>query len=93
MIMFQILLLLRDPYKHLSYIILILWITRDQSLISISSLRVNRLFHVRWQLIPNNKNPTTESPHKLILLLQHSSISEIEQRFKAGTTSTINSTP
>jgi hypothetical protein len=37
--------------------------------------------------------PTTKSPQKLTLLLQHGSVSNIEQRFRAGTMSTINSTP
>ncbi len=58
MIMLQILFLLQDPYKHLSSIVLILWTTRDQSFISISSLGVNKLFHVKWQLIPNIRIPT-----------------------------------
>jgi hypothetical protein len=56
--MLQILFLFQDPYKHLSSIVLILWTTRDQLLILISFLGVNKLFHVKWQLIPNNKIPT-----------------------------------
>jgi len=55
--MLQILLLLQDPYIHLNSIVLILWTTKDQSLILIFFLGVNMLFHVRWQLIPNNRIP------------------------------------
>jgi hypothetical protein len=40
-----------------------------------------------------NSYPTTESPQRLTLLLQHGSILETGQRFKVGLTSTINSTP
>jgi hypothetical protein len=36
---------------------------------------------------------TTESPQKLTLLLQHGLVLETGQRFKAGSTSTINFTP
>jgi hypothetical protein len=39
-------LLLQNPNKHLSYMALFLWTTKDQALILISSLKVNRLFYV-----------------------------------------------
>jgi hypothetical protein len=55
--MLQILLILQDPYKHLSSIVLISRNTRDQSFISISFLGVNKLFHVKWKFIPNNIIP------------------------------------
>jgi hypothetical protein len=57
MILLQILLLLQDSHKHLSSIILILWITREQSLILISSLRLNMLLSLKRLFIPNNKIP------------------------------------
>jgi hypothetical protein len=63
MIQLQILFLLQDPYSHLSSIVLILRITRDQSLILISFLRVTGCFI--WD---GSSFLTTESPQKLTLL-------------------------
>jgi hypothetical protein len=48
-------LLLQGPYRHLNTMVLILWTTKDQLLILISSQGVNKLFYVKWQLIPNNR--------------------------------------
>jgi len=53
-------LLLQDPNRHLSSMALILWTTKDQTFILISSLRINRLFYVA-----GNSYPTTESPQKI----------------------------
>jgi len=50
--------LLQGPYRRLNIMVLILWTTKDQSFILISSQGVNKLFYVRWQLIPNNRIPT-----------------------------------
>jgi hypothetical protein len=52
--------LLQDPNIHLSSMALILWTTKDQALILISSLRVNRVFYVT-----GNSDPTTESPQNI----------------------------
>jgi len=49
--------LLQDPYKHLSSMTLILWTTKDQALILISFLGVNKLFYVI-----GSSYSTTESP-------------------------------
>jgi hypothetical protein len=80
----NILLLLQDPNKYLSFMALILWTTKDQTLILISSLGVNKLFYVA-----SSSYPTTQCPQKLALLLQHGSVLEFGQRFRAGSTSTI----
>jgi len=66
---------------------LILWTTKDQALTLISFLRVNMLFYVA-----NNSYPTTESPQRLILLLQHGSVSDIGHKFKAKLANTIITT-
>jgi hypothetical protein len=58
--------LLQDPNRHLSFMALIIWPTKDQAFILISSLGVNKLFYVAT-IHTQQKNP-----HKiLILLLQH----------------------
>jgi len=49
--------LFQDPYKHLSSMTLILWTTKDQALILISFLGVNKLFYVI-----GSSYSTTESP-------------------------------
>jgi hypothetical protein len=46
--------LFQDPNRHISFMALILWTTKDQALILISSLGVNMLFHVA-----DNSCPTT----------------------------------
>jgi hypothetical protein len=51
---------LQDPNKHLSSMALILWTAKDQTLILISSLGVNRLVYVA-----GNSYLTTESPHNI----------------------------
>jgi hypothetical protein len=48
--------LLQDPNRHISSMALILWTIKDQALILISSLGVNRLFYVA-----GNSYPTIES--------------------------------
>jgi hypothetical protein len=53
-------LFLQDPYKHLSSMALILWTTKDQTLILISILGVNKLFYVA-----GSSYPTTESPQNI----------------------------
>jgi len=67
--------------------VLILWTTKDQAFILISSLGINKLFYVA-----SSSYPTIECPQKLALLLQHGSVSEIRQRFKARSATTIIST-
>ncbi len=52
--------LLQDPNRHLSSMALILWTTKDQAFILISSLGVNRLFYV-----VGGSYPTTESPQNV----------------------------
>jgi hypothetical protein len=52
--------LFQDYNRHLCFMALILWTTKDQALILISSLRVNRLFYVT-----NNSYPITESPQNI----------------------------
>jgi hypothetical protein len=52
--------LLQDLYKHLSSMTLILWTTKDQALILISSLGANMLFYV-----VDNSYSTTESPQNI----------------------------
>jgi len=47
----------QNSNRHLSSMALTIWITKDQSLILIFSLGVNRLFYV-----VNNSYLTTESP-------------------------------
>ncbi len=74
--------LLQDRNRHLSFMALILWTTRDQTLILISSLGVNRLF-----CVGANSYPTTESSQNIIQLLQHGSVSEIRQKFKVESAS------
>jgi hypothetical protein len=70
-------LLLQDPNRHLSSMALILWTTKDQALILISSLGVNMLFYVA-----GSSYPTIKSSQRLALLFQHGSISEIGQKFR-----------
>jgi hypothetical protein len=71
-------LLLQDPNKHLSSMALILWTTKDQAFILISSLGVNKLFYV------DGSSYQQQNPHKILtLLLQDGSISQIRQKFKA----------
>jgi hypothetical protein len=87
-IMLKVLLLFQNLYKHLSSIVLMLWTTMNQSFISISSLKVNMLLHVRWQLMPNNRIPTEINSTTSTWLF-----SEFGQRFKARSVSAINSIP
>jgi hypothetical protein len=46
--------LFQDPKRHLSSMALILWITKDQTLILISFLRVNMLFYVACNSYPTH---------------------------------------
>jgi hypothetical protein len=50
-------LFLQDPNRHLNFMALILWTTKDQSLVLISFLGFNRLFYVA-----GSSYPPTESP-------------------------------
>jgi hypothetical protein len=49
--------LLQDPNRHLSFMALIIWPTKDQALILISSLGVNKLFYVAGSLYPTKESP------------------------------------
>jgi hypothetical protein len=80
----SIILLLQDPNKHLSSMALILWTTKDQAFILISFLGANKLFYV-----VGSSYPTIKCQQRLVLLLQHGSVSEIGQIFRARSTSTI----
>jgi hypothetical protein len=51
---------LQDFNRHLNSMALIIWTTKDQTLILISFLRVNRLFYV-----VNNSYPITKSPQNI----------------------------
>jgi hypothetical protein len=73
--------LLQNLNKHLNSMALISWTTKDQALILISFLRVNKLFYAT-----GSSYPTTQCPQRLALLLQHGSVSKIGQRFKVGST-------
>jgi hypothetical protein len=53
-------LLLQDPNRHLSFMALIIWTTKDQTFILISFLGINRLFYVA-----GNSYPTTKSPQNI----------------------------
>ncbi len=53
-------LFLQDHNRHLSFMALILWTTMDQTLILISSLRVNMLFYV-----VSSSYPTTNAPQNI----------------------------
>ncbi len=76
--------LLQDFNTHLSFMALIVWITKDEALILISFLGVNRLFYVA-----GNSYPTTKSPQRLTLLLQHGLVSEIGHKFRTKLVSII----
>jgi hypothetical protein len=54
--------ILLDPNRHLNFMALILWTTKDHALILISSLGVNRLF-----CVARSSYPTIESPHNINL--------------------------
>ncbi len=56
-ILIQIFFLLQDLNKHISSIALILWTTKDQTFILISSLGINMLFYVTCSSYPTTKSP------------------------------------
>jgi hypothetical protein len=84
----QALSFLQDSYRHPNSSVQMLWTTRDQLLILISSLGSTGWFYVKIQFILNNITPTN-----INFILKHGSVSEIEQRSRTGSVSAISSTP